>query len=609
MTRFRTAVLVAMFGISLLACSGDEEQAASQSRNTTSSAQHQAQRAEAAQSQQNTEALPQEEPPTGDEQEETTEQAVEQPNRAPVADAGKDRTDGLMPSAVTLSAQGSSDPDGDHLTYQWAQISGIPVTLEQSSPTSPMASFQKPRSESTLVFEVTVTDSSGNSDSDQITVILQNHAPVANAGQDREVGRSELVILSAGESSDDDRHSLTYQWTQTSGEPIILSNPSGRTPTFTAPETLGTLAFALTVHDGFTASESDSVMIEVVNLLPIIAVLSPDTAPRGTRVTLDASESSDPEGGAVTFLWTQVASVSGAEVTLNNPTSATQSFMAPETSGTLRFRVEVSDPEGGSESEVVAVSITNSAPVSEAGFGQAVETGSWVQLDGRASRDPDGDRLTYSWTQTAGDEVQLNNAESASPTFTAPNRVQSLRFALTVDDGDKSHTDTVSITVKYEPVIANNQDSWNQWTPVFYRAREDTFTGNIRTDVRMLGQNRDLMVDVVCFENGSAALGFWLVDFERTELDSNSPDELEVMWRLDNGPVRTESLEVELIGEVPAVYFQQNPQGFNDDWPQVLGGGKLAVRIGYRGVQEEVFDLDALARTPVHGNLVNCGEY
>ena len=35
--------------------------------------------------------------------------------------------------------------------------------------------------------------------------------------------------------------------------------------------------------------------------------------------------------------------------------------------------------------------------------------------------DPDGDTLTYAWTQTAGTAATLSSASSKNPTFTAPN--------------------------------------------------------------------------------------------------------------------------------------------------------------------------------------------
>src|SRR5438876_5480123 len=49
-------------------------------------------------------------------------------NSAPVADAGPDQV-GIAAGTVTLDGSGSYDPDGDPLTYQWAQISGPNVSI------------------------------------------------------------------------------------------------------------------------------------------------------------------------------------------------------------------------------------------------------------------------------------------------------------------------------------------------------------------------------------------------------------------------------------------------------------------------------------------------
>lgn len=179
----------------------------------------------------------------------------------------------------------------------------------------------------------------------------------------------------------------------------------------------------------------------------------------------------------------------------------------------------------------------------------------------------------------------------------------------TTSDSDDERTGTPSAS-GYEPVIASNFDTtWDVDGAVGYQAREDAFTGRVRTDVRILGSNSDLMLDVTCFDDGSAGVGFWLVSFTRPERDADFPRELEVTWRLNAGAVHRATQDVAFVGEIPAVVFRGTSPGFASDWPDALHGGSLAVRINYRGVQEEVFNLDAFAETSVHQNLVNCGSY
>jgi hypothetical protein len=70
-------------------------------------------------------------------------------------------------------------------------------------------------------------------------------------------------------------------------------------------------------------------------------------------------------------------------------------------------------------------------------------------LIGTGSSDPDpGQTLTYQWTQTGGPTVSLNNATTATPTFTAPGTCQPLTFQLKVTDPcGVMATDTVVITI------------------------------------------------------------------------------------------------------------------------------------------------------------------
>ena len=275
-------------------------------------------------------------------------------NWPPVADAGNDQM--VAPAAsVTLDASGSTDPDGDSLTYAWTQPAGPSVTLSSTSAASP--TFTAPSSATTLTFRLRVTDSHGVSDTDTVTIRV-NRPPSASAGPDQTVAPGAVnVTLDASRSTDPDGDSLTYAWTQPAGPSVTLSSTSAASPTFTAPSSATTLTFRLRVTDSHGVSDTDTVTIRVNR--PPSASAGPDqtVAPGAVNVTLDASRSTDPDGDSLTYAWTQPA---GPSVTLSSTSAASPTFTAPSSATTLTFRVTVTDGSGGSDSDTVTVRVQSS---------------------------------------------------------------------------------------------------------------------------------------------------------------------------------------------------------------------------------------------------------
>lgn len=107
----------------------------------------------------------------------------------------------------------------------------------------------------------------------------------------------------------------------------------------------------------------------------------------------------------------------------------------------------------------------NRAPTANAGTSLTVVELTPVQLNGSAS-DPDGDALTYAWTQTAGPNVTINNANAASASFTAPDVAagapQLLTFRLTATDPEGlSGGSNVNITVQEPAAVVTISGSVN----------------------------------------------------------------------------------------------------------------------------------------------------
>ncbi|MEW6086978.1 MAG: hypothetical protein AB1498_01575 [bacterium] len=78
----------------------------------------------------------------------------------------------------------------------------------------------------------------------------------------------------------------------------------------------------------------------------------------------------------------------------------------------------------------------NMLPVADPGPDFIWEVNMAAAMDGTASRDPDGDPIvSYSWVQTAGPEVILENPQSSKPGFTPKSIGGPYTFKLVVNDG------------------------------------------------------------------------------------------------------------------------------------------------------------------------------
>ena len=89
------------------------------------------------------------------------------------------------------------------------------------------------------------------------------------------------------------------------------------------------------------------------------------------------------------------------------------------------------------------------SPIANAGPDRTVGSAADVILDGSGSSDPNGDAISFAWTQTAGEAVTLINANTANAAFQAPEVTEDgvLTFQVEVSDASGSSTDTVDITV------------------------------------------------------------------------------------------------------------------------------------------------------------------
>ena len=397
-------------------------------------------------------------------------------NEAPVANAGPDQTITLG-ATVNLDAGGSSDPDGDTLSFTWSFLTDpsngadsiTDVTLAQTTFT--------PSTLGNYTLQVLVMDPAGEVSTDDVTITVSdipNDPPIANAGADQTVTVADTVMLDASGSTDaeDDLAGtpLVYSWsldTTPANSTATLSGAMTATPAFVADQ-VGDYLLTLTVTDSFGAIDTDTVRVSamgMVNQTPVANAGVDLTATTGAQVMLDGTGSMDVEDGMamtpLTYLWSVSVQPAMSNVMLSD-TSAAQPTFTPVIEGTYTFSLRITDSQGASAMDTVDVVVTalpNNSPTADAGSNQTVSVQSLVTFDGSNSSDPeDGASLGYSWTIISapmGNMATLAMANTATPSFT-PVLPGTYTIELEVtDSGSAKATDTVSITATNTAPQAN----------------------------------------------------------------------------------------------------------------------------------------------------------
>ena len=198
----------------------------------------------------------------------------------------------------------------------------------------------------------------------------------------------------------------------------------------------------------------------------------------GVTVTLDGTASTPPTGP---FQWTQIVNPGDPMVTINNPTSAKATFVAPSVAGpqSLTFQLVV----GGQGSQVpqsapasvtvpIVVAPPNTPPAVSAfasgpdptnpantisGTTITVPSNAPVTLNASAV-DPSNGTLTFTWTGPAGVVLTPGATDGSIQNFTAPSvpeltAAQTLTFTVTATSSASGLTSApVTVTVIVQPV-------------------------------------------------------------------------------------------------------------------------------------------------------------
>jgi gliding motility-associated-like protein len=386
-------------------------------------------------------------------------------NVPPTANAGTDITINLPTDSTGVIGAGT-DPDGTIASYAWVQISGPNSATLTNETTSTVSADNLVAG--TYVLQLTVTDEDGDTDTDDVKIIVNaaNQTPTANAGADQSITLPTNSTNFTGVGTDPDGTIASYAWTQIAGAPVdSLANESTSTVTVYA-STSGIYTFRFIVTDNAGAQDFDDVTLTVnsaiINQAPTANAGSNQSITLPTNsVTLNGS-GSDPDGAIDSYLWVKT---SGPSATLSNDSSPVLS-VNDMLEGSYVFKLTVTDngstPLSASDEVTVTVlpAVVNQPPVANAGADQTVINPPTTSLTifGNGS-DADGTVASYAWVQLSGPAITISN--DTLPNVTISDLVVGVyEFRLTITDDDgATDEDDVQIVVNSpavnQPPVAN----------------------------------------------------------------------------------------------------------------------------------------------------------
>ncbi len=189
------------------------------------------------------------------------------------------------------------------------------------------------------------------------------------------------------------------------------------------------------------------ILTVLINEPPIAAAGGPYTSPEGSTIAFDASNSNDPDGTIVNYEW-DWQNDGVYDVTT---TSAIYNYTYPnDFIGQARLRV--TDNDGGTNTNLANVTITNVNPTANAGGPYQGMPDEDIQCQGSGTDPGIDDVLTYEWDLDF-DGIFETNGQNVPVKFSTGGIYQ---IVLCVsDDDDGNGLDTTTVQIASEPPVVS----------------------------------------------------------------------------------------------------------------------------------------------------------
>ena len=348
---------------------------------------------------------------------------------------------------VTFSGEQSRDPDGRITSYTWT-VSQQGTAIKQVI--GEIFTYQFPDAGTyTVELEVLDTDNISATTSRSINVTAPNEPPVAKFQivPGTHVRPDEEVTFDATPAHDPDGAITSYEWEFQQKPYGNRVEASGETVTRSFSQ--GEYAVTLTVTDDDGAKATTSKTLDANHPPEARFSISPSSPPVDEEVTLDASDSSDPDGSIASYEWTIYGMESGTidpePITTRNGQTVTYPFPEP-----IAYSVEltVTDDSEATDTASKVVDVTTPTDAAFIITPSSPRSGEQVTFDASESDASEGSIVSYEWDFR---EKATQNSETDSG-LTVRRSFTSGEYAVTLTVTDNAgNTDTETKPLEVSP--------------------------------------------------------------------------------------------------------------------------------------------------------------
>uniref|UniRef100_A0A8C5MWG7 KIAA0319 n=1 Tax=Leptobrachium leishanense TaxID=445787 RepID=A0A8C5MWG7_9ANUR len=280
----------------------------------------------------------------------------------PLANAGPNQVITLPQNNITLNGNKSSD-DQKIVSYEWALSSnskGKVVAMQGvRSPYLQASAMQA----GDYMFQLTVTDSSQQQSTAEVTVIVQpeiNKPPIAETGPDKELTFPVESTFLDGRKSRDDQGIVSYEWELISGPNTVTIQDNDKALGTVRGLQVGVYHFRLTVKDkqGLTNTAILSVTVKEEENSP------PRALAGGTHILMLPNNSISLDGsksivfqGVLSYQWSRDGQSPAAGDVMYSSEREPVLQLTNLVEGIYLFHLKVTDTKGNSNTDTATVEV------------------------------------------------------------------------------------------------------------------------------------------------------------------------------------------------------------------------------------------------------------